>query len=53
MDFNESVLVSAVATQGAATDKNWINRYLVHYSWDASDWVVVTDSEGEVKVGVL
>ncbi|XP_074617347.1 uncharacterized protein LOC141876569 [Acropora palmata] len=49
VDFNESVLVSAVATQGDATDNNWINRYLVHYSWNGSDWIVATDSEGKVK----
>ena len=51
VDFNESVLVSAVATQGDATDNNWINRYLVHYSWNGSDWIVATDSEGKIKVG--
>ena len=51
VDFNESVLVSAVATQGDATDNNWINRYLVHYSWNGSYWIVATDSEGKFKVG--
>ncbi|XP_029198702.2 uncharacterized protein LOC114963633 [Acropora millepora] len=49
VDFNESVLVSAVATQGDATDNNWVIRYLVHYSWNGSDWIVATDSEGKVK----
>ena len=53
MDFNASVLVSAVATQGTSAKKSWVSRYMVHYSWDGSEWIVLTNSEGEIKVGFL
>ena len=42
--------VSAVSTQGAVTEKSWVSGYLVHYSLDGFEWIVVTDGKGEIKV---
>ena len=39
--------VSAVSTQGY---EHWVSSYLVHYSLDGKDWIVLTDEEGEIKV---
>ena len=42
--------VSAVSTQGAITESSWVSSYLVHYSLDGNEWIVLTDEEGEIKV---
>ena len=42
--------VSAVLTQGAVTENSWVSSYLVHYSLDGNDWIVLTDEGGEIKV---
>ena len=42
--------VSAVSTQGAVTENSWVSSYLVHYSLDGNEWIVLTDKEGEIKV---
>ena len=43
--------VSAVSTQGAVTEDSWVSSYLVHYSLDGKEWIVLTD-KGEIKVCV-
>lgn len=50
VDLRKIHSVSAVSTQGAVTEKSWISGYLVHYSLDGSEWIVVTDGKGEIKV---
>ena len=50
VDLRKIHSVSAVSTQGAVTEKSWVSGYLVHYSLDGSEWIVVTDSKGEIKV---
>ena len=45
--------VSAVSTQGAVTENSWVSSYLVHYSLDGNEWIVLTDEEGEIKVCFL
>ena len=42
--------VSAVSTQGAVTENSWVSSYLVHYSLDGNEWIVITDEGGEIKV---
>ena len=42
--------VSAVSTQGAVTENSWVSSYLVHYSLDGNEWIVLTDKGGEIKV---
>ena len=42
--------VSAVSTQGSVTQNSWVSSYLVHYSLDGNEWIVLTDKEGEIKV---
>ena len=42
--------VSAVSTQGAVTGDSWVSSYLVHYSLDGNEWIVLTDKGGEIKV---
>ena len=42
--------VSAVSTQGAVTQNSWVSSYLVKYSLDGKEWIVLTDKGGEVKV---
>ena len=42
--------VSAVSTQGAVTENSWVSSYLVHYSLDGNEWIVVTDKGSEIKV---
>ena len=42
--------VSAVSTQGAITEDSWVSSYLVHYSLDGNEWIVLTDKGGEIKV---
>ena len=42
--------VSAVSTQGAVTENSWVSSYLVHYSLDGKEWIVLTDKGGEIKV---
>ena len=50
MDLLVIHAVSAVVTQGAVTAKTWVTSYLVYYSLDGNDWIVVTDKRGEIKV---
>lgn len=42
--------LSAVSTQGAVTENSWVSSYHVHYSLDGTEWIVVTDKGGEIKV---
>ena len=42
--------VSAVSTQGAVTQNSWVSSYLVHYSLDGNEWIVLTHRGGEIKV---
>ena len=50
MDLLTIHYVSAVLTQGAVIENSWVNSYLVHYSLDGNDWIVLTDEGGEIKV---
>ena len=50
MDLLKIHYVSGVLTQGGATQNSWVSSYLVHYSLDGKDWIVLTDKEGEIKV---
>ena len=43
-------IVSAVSTQGAVIENSWVSSYLVHYSLDGNEWIVLTDERGEIKV---
>ena len=51
MDLLSLRTVSAVSTQGALAEKSWVSSYVVHYSVDGTEWIVITDKEGEIKVG--
>lgn len=51
MDLKDIHAVSAVSTQGAVIEKSWVSGYLVHYSLDGTDWIVLTDGKGKIKVG--
>ena len=42
--------ISVVSSQGAVTEINWVSSYLVHYSLDGNEWIVLTDKGGEIKV---
>ena len=42
--------LSVVSTQGAVTESSWVSSYLVHYSLDGNEWIVLTDEGGEIKV---
>ena len=53
VDLRKIHSVSAVSTQGAVIEKSWVSGYLVHYSLDGSEWIVVTDGKGETKVRFL
>ena len=50
MDLLTIHYVSAVSTQGAVTQNSWVSSYLVKYSLDGKEWIVLTDKGGEVKV---
>lgn len=42
--------VSAVSTQGAATENSWVSSYLMHYSLDGREWIEIADKTGDIKV---
>ena len=42
--------VSAISTQGAVAENSWVSSYLVHYSLDGNEWIVLSDKGGEIKV---
>ena len=44
--------VSAVSTQGAVTEDSWVSSYLLHYSLDGKEWIVLADKGGKIKVCV-
>ena len=50
VDLETVHTVSAVSTQGAVTEKSWVSGYLVHYSLNGIDWIVVSDEKSEIKV---
>ena len=59
VDLRKIHAVSAVSTQGAfvrsfydalLTQYSWVSSYLVHYSLDGNEWIVLTDKGGEIKV---
>ena len=49
MDLLTIHIVSAVSTQGAVIENSWVSSYLVHYSLDGNEWIVLTDKGGEIK----
>ena len=50
MDLRTFHTVSAVSTQGAVTEDNWVSSYLVRYNLEGNEWIVITDKGGEIKV---
>ena len=38
-DFNQTVTVTGVATQGDAQRNNWVTSYLIRYGYDAKTWI--------------
>ena len=52
MDLLSIHAVSAVSTQGAISEDSWVSSYLVHYSLDGNEWIVLADKGGKIKVYV-
>ena len=59
VDLRKIHAVSGVSTQGAyvrsfydalITEYSWVSSYLVHYSLDGNEWIVLTNKGGEIKV---
>ena len=50
VDLRTIHAVSVVSTQGAVTGNSWISSYLVHYSLDGNEWIVLTDNGDKIKV---
>ena len=50
MDLLTIHYVSVVSTQGSVAQNSWVSSYLVHYSLDGKEWIVLTDKGGEIKV---
>ena len=40
-------VLSGFSTQGAVTEKFWVSRYLVRYSLDGTDWILIGFYEKE------
>ncbi|CAH3117524.1 unnamed protein product, partial [Pocillopora meandrina] len=41
--------LSGFSTQGAVTEKFWVSRYLVRYSLDGTDWILIEEAEETYK----
>ena len=50
MDLLTIRRVTAVSTQGAIGEGSWASSYLVYYSLDGNEWIVITDKKDKVKV---
>ena len=50
MDLMSIYSVSVVSAQGAVTEHSFVYRFLVQYSLDGNEWIVLTDKGGRVKV---
>ena len=41
--------LSGFSTQGAVTENFWVSRYLVRYSLDGTDWILIEEAEETYK----
>ena len=45
--------ISAIATQGAVTERSWVSSYLVYGKFDNNPFHPVTDDKGHIKVAFM
>ena len=43
-------ILSGFSTRGAVIDKFWVSRYLVRYSLNGIDWILIKDYDGKDEV---
>ena len=43
-------ILSGFSTRGTVIDKFWVSRYLVRYSLNGMDWILIKDYDGKDEV---
>ena len=52
-DFNQTVTVTGVATQGDAKRDNWVTNYLIRYGYDGKTWISYETGQVNLQHGFI
>ena len=51
--FHQPCAISAIATQGAVTERSWVSSYLFYGKFDNDPIHLATDDKGNIKVAFI